>query len=83
MKTIGRGSLHMSDREKVYQLLDVVPEYKIGYVVAYLQGIIEGEDVRPNKETLEAFAEADEMKRTGLGQRFDNLDDLWASLEES
>ncbi len=72
----------MSDREKIYQLLDVVPEYKIGYVVAYLQGIIEGEDVKPNKETLEAFAEVDEMKRTGTGKRFDNLDDLWASLEE-
>ncbi len=33
----------MSDREKVYQLLDTVPDYKIGYVVAYLQGITDGE----------------------------------------
>ncbi len=72
----------MSDSERIYQLLDVVPEYKIGYVVAYLQGITEGEEAKPNKETLEAFAEVDEMKRTGSGQRFDNLDDLWASLEE-
>ncbi len=72
----------MSDIERIYQLLDVVPEYKIGYVVAYLQGITEGEEAKPNKEILEAFAEVDEMKRTGLGQRFDNLDDLWASLEE-
>lgn len=72
----------MSDREKIYQLLDVVPEYKIGYVVAYLQGLAEGEDVKPNKETLEAFAEVDEMKRNGSGKRFNNLDDLWASLEE-
>lgn len=72
----------MSDREKIYQLLDVVPEYKISYVVAYLQGITDGEEVKPNKETLEAFAEVDEMKRTGSGQRFDNLDELWASLEE-
>lgn len=61
--------MYMSDREKVYQLLDVVPDYKIGYVVAYLQGMTEGEDVKPNKETLEAFAEVDEMKRTGSGQR--------------
>ena len=51
-------------------------------MVAYLQGITEGEEAKPNKETLEAFAEVDEMKRTGSGQRFDNLDDLWASLEE-
>ena len=65
----------MSDRERIYQLLDVVPEYKIGYVIAYLQGITEGEDVKPNRETLEAFAEADQMRRTGTGHRFDNLDD--------
>lgn len=45
----------MSDREKMYQLLDAVPEYKIGYVVAYLQGITEGEDVKPNAETLTAM----------------------------
>ena len=73
----------MSDRERIYQLLDVVPEYKIGYVIAYLQGITEGEDVKPNRETLEAFAEADQRRRTGTGHRFDNLDDLWNSLEES
>ena len=34
------------------------------------------------KETLEAFAEVDEMKKTGKGQRFQNLDELWASLEK-
>jgi len=26
----------MSDREKALQLLNTVPDYKIGYVVAYL-----------------------------------------------
>ena len=36
----------------------------------------------PNAETLAAFAEVDEMKRTGSGQKFQNLDDLWASLED-
>lgn len=68
----------MSDREKMYQLLDVVPEYKIGYVVAYLQGIIEGEDVKPNAETLAAMKELED----GGGECFDTLDELWASLEE-
>lgn len=47
----------MSDRGKVYQLLDVVPDYRIGYVVAYLQGMTEGEELKPNKETLEAMQE--------------------------
>lgn len=68
----------MSDREKMYQLLDVVPEYKIGYVVAYLQGIIEGEDVKPNAETLAAMKELED----GGGECFDTLDELWAGLEE-
>ena len=68
----------MSDREKMYQLLDVVPEYKIGYVIAYLQGIIEGEDVKPNTETLAAMKELED----GGGECFDTLDELWASLEE-
>ena len=75
----------MSDREKAVQLLNAIPDYKIGYIVSYLQGYVQGmtdgEEI-PNAETLEAFAEVDEMKRTGSGQRFDNLDDLWSSLEE-
>ena len=50
----------MSDREKVYQLLDIVPDYKIGYVVAYLQGMTEGEDVKPNAETLAAMEELED-----------------------
>lgn len=50
----------MSDREKVYQLLDIVPDYKIGYVVAYLQGITEGEDAKPNAETLAAMKELED-----------------------
>lgn len=59
----------MSDRERAAQLLDAVPDYKMGYVIAYLQGVAVGENI-PNEETLEAFAEVDEMKRTGAGQHF-------------
>lgn len=29
----------MSNKEKIIALLDSVPEYKIGYVLAYVQGI--------------------------------------------
>ncbi len=60
----------MSEREQIYQLLDAVPEAKISYVVAYLQGLTEGEEITPNAETLEAFAEVDEMKKKGNGQHF-------------
>lgn len=33
----------MSDREKIIALLDSVPDYKMGYVLAYVQGITAGE----------------------------------------
>lgn len=59
----------MSDRERAMQLLDAVPDYKIQYVIAYLQGIIVEEKV-PNEETLEAFTEIDEMKKEGEGQHY-------------
>lgn len=31
--------LSMSNKEKIVQLLDIVPDYKMGYVLAYVQGI--------------------------------------------
>ncbi len=33
----------MSDREKALELLEKVPEYKIGYVIAFMQELITGE----------------------------------------
>jgi len=71
----------MSDREKAMQLLDAVPDYKIGYVVAYLQGVTAGED-EPNAETIAAFAEGDRMLADGTGQRYTNTKDLFADLED-
>ena len=34
----------MSNKEKCIKLLDSVPEYKIGYVLAYIQGITADEE---------------------------------------
>ena len=34
----------MSDKEMCIKLLDSVPEYKIGYVLAYIQGITADEE---------------------------------------
>ncbi len=34
----------MSNREKVIQLLDSIPDYKMGYVLAYVQGISADEE---------------------------------------
>ncbi len=63
----------MSDREKAIQILNEIPDYRIGYIVSYLQGYLhgltDGEKV-PNTETLEAIREGDEMLENGTGQRF-------------
>ena len=71
----------MSDRERAAQLLNNVPDYKIGYVIAYLQGVTAGED-EPNAETVAAFAEGDKMLADGTGQGYNNLKDLFADLED-
>ena len=62
----------MSERERCAAALNLVPESKLGYVLAYIQGIIadvaaDQEDV-PNAETVVALLEGDEMLRTGSGQ---------------
>lgn len=71
----------MSARERAMQLLDAVPDYKIAYVVAYLQGITAGIE-EPNPETLQAFAEGDKMLAEGTGQRYSSTKDLFADLED-
>ena len=71
----------MSNKELAIQLLDRIPETKMYYIIGVLEGAAIPDEV-PNAETLAAFAEIDEMKKTGSGQRFHNLDDLWNSLEE-
>ena len=67
----------MSEREKAIQLLNAVPDYKMGYVIAYLQGAAAGED-EPNSETIAAMQELE----NGGGECFDTLGELWQSLEE-
>lgn len=66
----------MSDREKAVQLLNAVPDYKIQYVIAYLQGVTTGEEI-PNADTIAAMQELE----NGGGECFDTLDELWDSLE--
>lgn len=61
----------MSDREKVFQLLDYVPDDKMSYIVGYIQGLTIMENIEiPNAETLAAIKEGDEMLENGTGQRF-------------
>lgn len=48
----------MSNREFAKTLIDQIPENKLYYVIAYLQGAALPDEV-PNAETLEAFDELD------------------------
>lgn len=72
----------MSDRERAEQLLNSVPDYKISFVIAYLQGITAGEsnlsDI-PNAETIAAMKELEE----GRGEVFTgSTDDFFKMILE-
>ena len=66
----------MSERQIASALLDRVPDYKIAFVIAYLQGLTAGEDI-PNDETMAAMKELDE----GRGQVFTgSTADMFAAI---
>lgn len=68
----------MSNRELAKSLIDQIPESRLFYVVAYLQGAAVP-DESPNAETLEAMAELD----SGGGHRFSgSTEQLFAELME-
>lgn len=68
----------MSNREKAMQLLEAVPDYKIDYVIAYLQGMTAGE-AEPSEETIAAMQELE----NGGGHRFSGTtEQLFAELME-
>ena len=56
----------MSNREKVIEIVNTMPEYRITGLLAFLQSY---EDL-PNDDTIAAMEEVDEMIRTGAGQHF-------------
>ena len=76
----------MSEIERASALLRMVPQYKLGYAIAYLQGLIaditaDQEDI-PNAETIAAMQEVDEMIRTGSGQHFQGTaEEFFAMLD--
>lgn len=68
----------MSNRELAKNLIDQIPESRLFYVVAYLQGAAVPDET-PNADTLEAFAELD----GGGGHRFSgSTEELFAELME-
>ena len=57
------------------KLLDSVPEYKLGYLLSFLQGLTA--DETPNAETVAALNEAADMKaHPEQYKRYDSFDDL-------
>lgn len=73
----------MSEREKAIALLERIPDYKMAYVVGYLQGLSAGESAEvPNATTVAALEEVNEMIRTGSGQHFEGTAaDFFAMLD--
>lgn len=71
----------MSNKERAVQLLNRIPDSRMYYVLSFLEGAAIPDET-PNEETIAAFAEVDELKKNHSRQKFNNLDDLWASLKE-
>ncbi len=72
----------MSNKERAIQLLDAIDDERMIYVVGILENLTGFAEI-PNDETLEAFAEIDEMKRTGAGEHFSgSTEDFFKMLLE-
>ena len=72
----------MSTRELAKSLIDQVPENKLLYIIAYLQGAALPDDMEtPNAKTLAAIEEVENMIETGKGEHFEgSTDDFFAQL---
>ena len=68
----------MSTREKINSVLDYVPEYKLGYILAYVQGIVADEIDIPNDETAKAIEDA--RNGIGLSRGFSSVAELMEDL---
>ena len=62
----------MSYKELAKNLIDQIPDSKMYYIVAYLQGAAVPDEI-PNAETMEAITEVEEMIKAGRGQHFHGL----------
>lgn len=61
--------MSMSNKEKIIELLNSVPDYKMGYVLAYVQGIIadeEADDLFCEKLYQDYLNDSDPEKDEGI-----------------
>ena len=76
----------MSYQEIAKNMIDRLPEDRLIFIINILENIGEmsGVDIHPefspNKETLEAFAEVEEMIATGGGQHFQGTAEAFTNL---
>lgn len=73
-----KGCVYMSNREFAKMLIDQIPENKLTYIIAYLQGAAVPDEM-PNAETLEAF---DELNSGGGISYSGNTEGLFSMLME-
>ena len=73
-----KGSVTMSYREFAKSLIDQIPDSKMYYVIAYLQGATIPDEI-PNAETL---ASMEELERGGGTVFAGSTEDLFAKLLE-
>ena len=59
----------MSNRDLAKNLIDQIPESKLLYIIAYLQGAAVPDEI-PNTETLEAMEEVNGMIESSQGEAF-------------
>lgn len=57
----------MSKKERIIELLDVIPDYKMGYVLAYVQGVAadEGADERFCRSMIGNYENAPDEDKEG------------------
>lgn len=74
----------MSDRERATQLLAQIPDYKMSIIIAYMQGVIDGEDSpRYNQETEDAMQEARDIMTGRISVKsYSSTQELFDELDE-
>lgn len=63
----------MSNKAIAIDLINRIPEYKMSYILAFLQGAAipdETQDYVLNEETIKAMNEVEDMIQNGTGQKF-------------
>lgn len=72
----------MSNRERLFQLVDAIPDYKLDYAITYLQGLTDGGRAELNKETLETMEEAERISKAPNAKSYTNVKEMFREILE-